>query len=84
MAFNKTICIRHCTICDTLGKEDTFVEWLKILKAGTKLKVSDSVPYLDLKHIIPKLKCVECNSVSLTQVIFEWISNNESEDKEQR
>jgi len=78
---NKTIFIRHCSRCDTLDEEDTFLEWLKIIKAGTKVKILNEIPHLDLKHVLSELQCKTCNYNSVTQVIFEWVSINDSENK---
>ena len=78
---SKTIFIKHCSICDTIGNEDAFLEWLKIIEAGTKVRISDTSPYLDLKHVTYNDLCIECTNTSITQVIFEWVSNNDSKDK---
>jgi hypothetical protein len=78
---NETVFITHCSICDTLGKEDAFLEWLKIIKAGTKIRLMSNVPYLDLKHITLESLCTVCTNKAITRVIFEWVSTNGSENK---
>jgi len=78
---NKTIFIIHCSRCDTLGQEDTFLEWLQILIIGTKVKIADGGTHVDLKHVLSELQCKICNNNLVTQVIFEWISTNDSENK---
>jgi len=78
---NKTIFIRHCSKCDTLDEGNAFLEWLTILRAGTKATILNEVSYLDLKHVSLELQCTTCNYNSVTQVIFEWVSINDSENK---
>ena len=81
VSISSSIFIKHCSVCDTMGHEDTFLELLKIIQIGTQVKIKDQIPYLDLKHIISNGLCIECNNKSITQVIFEWVSNNDSEGK---
>ena len=69
-------------MCDTLGKEDSFLEWVEILRAGTTIKIKAN-SFLDLKHITPKSLCTRCDNKSVTQVIFEWVYTNDSEDQAQ-
>ena len=78
LPINKTVFIYHCSYCDTLHKEDAFLEWLKILKAAAKVKIVDSISYLDLKYVTSELVCLECSNKSVTQVVFEWYDNSEN------
>ena len=54
-----------------------FLEWLKIIEVGSRVKVSDTRPYLDLKHVSESLTCSTCKRVNLTQVIFDWVYPND-------
>ena len=76
---NHPIFIRHCSNCDTATKRlDMFLEWLKIIDAGSKVRVSDTRPYLDLKHISEPLNCTVCKRLALVQVIFDWVYPHDS------
>ena len=75
---DSSVFIRHCSNCDTSNKRyDMFLEWLKIIEAVSKVKVSDTKPYLDLKHISEYLNCSTCKRLSLVQVIFDWVKPND-------
>ena len=76
---NKTICVRHCSICDTYGNQDLFLEWLNIIEIGSRIKVSDKEPYLDLKHILKDLRCLACSNGTMIQAVYEWVASDESE-----
>ena len=69
--------VRHCTTCDTFNEPDMFQEWLNILRAGSTVQVPISIPHLDIKHVTANLLCFECQTDTVTQVIFEWTYDND-------
>lgn len=81
VALNKTIYIRHCSVCDTIDNKDIFLEWLMFIETSTEIKIQSDDPYLELKHITSNLNCVTCNKQSIIQVIFEWVFNDDTKNK---
>ena len=71
----KTMIIRHCIKCDaTMEGGNHFQEWLVILQAGSKVRVSEEVPHLDVEYVQEGLNCGTClkNEIgeTVTMVVF--------------
>ena len=80
MNSTKNMIIRHCIRCDTTSHKNHFQEWLLILQAGSKIKLSDDKPYLDIEHVQEGLNCKTCmtNEIGETviMVVFKWYQNH--------
>ena len=72
----KNMIIKHCTNCDATLAGNHFQDWLPILEAGTKIKIHDVVPYLDMEYIKTGLNCGNCLRYKIegtvTMVVFKW------------
>ena len=68
--------IRHCIKCDATPVGNHFQEWLPILEAGTKVKISDNQKHLDLEYIQKGLNCGTCmrneTGETVIMVVFKW------------
>ena len=76
MNITKNMIIKHCANCDSTLAGNHFQEWLPILEAGSKIKITDSTPFLDLEYIQRGLNCGTCirNEIkeTVTMVVFRW------------
>lgn len=76
MNTTKNMIIKHCVKCDTALDSNHFLEWLKILEAGSRIQIADDKPYLDLDYIQGELNCPACIKDemfrTLTMVVFKW------------
>ena len=76
MNTTKHMIIRHCIRCDATTQGNHFQEWLPILQAGTKIKLYDDKPYLDIEYVQEGLNCGTCikNEVEQTviMIVFKW------------
>ena len=72
----KNMIIRHCNQCDATKEKNHFQEWLPILQAGTKVKISDIRPCLEMEYIRTGLNCATCLRYKIletvTMVVFKW------------
>ena len=72
----KSLTVLHCSSCDGFREVDNFMEWLPILEAGSKMEVSETQPYLELKSIQRELDCRNCLGMNIwgtvTMVVFSW------------
>tara|TARA_Y100001951_G_C11128307_1_gene176771 strand:- start:10 stop:252 length:243 start_codon:yes stop_codon:yes gene_type:complete len=76
MNTTQNMIIRHCIRCDATLQGNHFQEWLVILKAGTKTKLHDTKPHLDMEYIQEGLRCETCHRQgiddSVIMVVFKW------------
>ena len=76
MNITKDMIIKHCINCDSTLAGNHFQEWLPILEAGSKAKLTDTKAYLDLEYIRRGLNCGSCvrNGIeeTVTLVVFKW------------
>ena len=73
---SRNMIIKHCVKCDTVLKENHFLEWLNILEAGNRIQLSDDKPFLDVEYVQGELNCPSCIKKelfrTLTMVVFKW------------
>ena len=76
MNITKDMIIKHCINCDSTLAGNHFQDWLPILEAGSKAKLTDTKAYLDLEYIRRGLNCGICirngTKETVIMVVFKW------------
>ena len=78
MNTTQSMIIKHCIKCDATKDGNHFQEWLKILRAGSKVSIHDTQPHFDLEYIQEGLDCPTCRKNEIQEtvimVVFKWVT----------